>query len=354
MIEEVRKTNIDDYKKKMDQYGYNEVEKRQAVDDLNSGLMTNQVEKYLGKGYDLRQMRVMSVCMKKAYSEEVSSVICNPTYNGFQMEVALEYYEKGIPIEQIGEFRDGKKDSVSMRKTYQRTLLEMQKLIELKEGQPEYVAKLVEGIDSVVKRIEATDKKYDLLVDKVAHIGKEDKEVIDGLLKNLKNKDQQIVEMASQIIKAKEEILSLQATIHNLAIEKEKETVENKQEYVTEEAISSSKMPFPMYYGIPVSYETIVKASNQIQMLPIERATKRTSGALLRFATALGIKKKYKQNLVKLIVSKDLSSDQLLWLRVAMQKGLTEKQMMELINNKVSAEQMKEIIEFAVLENSMK
>ena len=65
MINELKKNDIDNYKKKMDQYGYNEVEKRQAVDDLNSGLTTSQVEKYMGKGLDLKQMRVMSACMKK-------------------------------------------------------------------------------------------------------------------------------------------------------------------------------------------------------------------------------------------------------------------------------------------------
>jgi hypothetical protein len=36
-----------------------------------------------------------------------------------------------------------------------------------------------------------------------------------------------------------------------------------------------------------------------------------------------------------------------------MQKGLTESQLVELINNNISAEKMKEIIEIAVLENSM-
>ena len=34
-------------------------------------------------------------------------------------------------------------------------------------------------------------------------------------------------------------------------------------------------------------------------------------------------------------------------------RGLTESQLVELINNNISAEKMKEIIEIAVLENSM-
>jgi len=44
---------------------------------------------------------------------------------------------------------------------------------------------------------------------------------------------------------------------------------------------------------------------------------------------------------------------QLVQIKSAIEKGLTEGQLVELINNNVSAEKMKEIIEIAVLENSM-
>ena len=40
-------------------------------------------------------------------------------------------------------------------------------------------------------------------------------------------------------------------------------------------------------------------------------------------------------------------------IKSAIEKGLTESQLVELINNNISAEKMKEIIEIAVLENSM-
>ena len=40
-------------------------------------------------------------------------------------------------------------------------------------------------------------------------------------------------------------------------------------------------------------------------------------------------------------------------LKSAIERGLTESQLVELINNNVSAEKMKEIIEIAVLENAM-
>ena len=67
----------------------------------------------------------------------------------------------------------------------------------------------------------------------------------------------------------------------------------------------------------------------------------------------MGIKKKSRQDIVKLVASGDLVPDQLVQLKSAIERGLTESQLVELINNNVSAEKMKEIIEIAVLENAM-
>ena len=68
----------------------------------------------------------------------------------------------------------------------------------------------------------------------------------------------------------------------------------------------------------------------------------------------LGFEKKSTQDLVKLVAEEKLVAEQLIEIQNAMKKGLTEEQLVTLINNGVSAEQMREIIEIAVLENNMK
>ena len=55
-----------------------------------------------------------------------------------------------------------------------------------------------------------------------------------------------------------------------------------------------------------------------------------------------------------MVASGELSKEQLAKIKVAMEKGLTEEQLLSLIHGNVSPEQMEEIIEIAVLENSMK
>ena len=67
----------------------------------------------------------------------------------------------------------------------------------------------------------------------------------------------------------------------------------------------------------------------------------------------LSFKKKSRADIVKLVVSGNLVPAQLVQIKSAIEKGLTETQLIELITNNISAEKMKEIIEIAVLENSM-
>ena len=97
------------------------------------------------------------------------------------------------------------------------------------------------------------------------------------------------------------------------------EAVEANDDKETAKTLADTQpIPSPVYNGIPVYYQIPVtdSAGRVIQHLPVVPA-------------------------------------QLVQIKSAIEKGLTEGQLVELINNNVSAEKMKEIIEIAVLENSM-
>ena len=53
------------------------------------------------------------------------------------------------------------------------------------------------------------------------------------------------------------------------------------------------------------------------------------------------------------LISGNLVPDQLVQIKIAIERGLTEGQLVELINNNLAPDRMKEIIEIAVLENSI-
>jgi hypothetical protein len=89
-----------------------------------------------------------------------------------------------------------------------------------------------------------------------------------------------------------------------------------------------------------------------IQKVQIDRSESKSNG-VIGLLSKLCFKKKSRADIVKLVASGDLAPAQLIQIKSGIEKGLTEGQLVELINNNVAAEKMKEIIEIAVLENSM-
>lgn len=123
----------------------------------------------------------------------------------------------------------------------------------------------------------------------------------------------------------------------------------------TVKTLADSQAVPPMYNGIPVYYQIPVtdSAGRVIQHLPVERTERKSNGGIAALFAKFSFKKKSRADIVKLVASGDLVPAQLVQIKSAIEKGLTEGQLVELINNNVSAEKMKEIIEIAVLENSM-
>ena len=85
----------------------------------------------------------------------------------------------------------------------------------------------------------------------------------------------------------------------------------------------------------------------------IERKETVNSRGAISIFTKLAIKTKSRRNLVKLVIEGELDKNQLIQIKSAIEKGLTESQLEEIINGRISAERMKEIIDIAELENSM-
>ena len=87
-----------------------------------------------------------------------------------------------------------------------------------------------------------------------------------------------------------------------------------------------NKFFFDRYYQIPVVDGT----GNVVQRLPIERSVRKSSnsGVASLFAR-LSFKKKSRADIVKLVASGDLVPAQLVQIKSAIEKGLTESQLVE-------------------------
>ena len=101
-----------------------------------------------------------------------------------------------------------------------------------------------------------------------------------------------------------------------------------------------------MEYMVP-----IMNHEKFVDHIVLEQSQKKDNH-LLGFTDKLGFLKKSRQDIMKKLITMGFHTAQLVQIKSAMEKGLTDKQLKELISNNVPAEKMIELIELAVLENS--
>ena len=375
--------------------------------DYEDGLTDDEVNLYLDKNYDLNQMKVLSNCLHKGVSEEMMTLLRESKMAGGQMQTALNYYEKGVPVAAIKEVVEKDDTAINMRRMLDVVLENLSKAKEQKPEDSEYVKALVAQMEEVVEKINHQNERYDVLNKKLSEIetSKDDEEVRERLVKDNQEKEELINDQQNELNKANgtiarlrddiekkdkemkrmsERIESLEDKIMGIAISNQNQKSEpeddnkgkaekNEQpepvaatkETVTDKRMSdtvvSDTIVIPpaapmMANGIPVYYQMPVvdAAGNVVQRVPIERTTRKSSNTgMAGLFARLSFKKKSRADIVKLVASGDLVPAQLVQIKSAIEKGLTENQLVELINNNISAEKMKEIIEIAVLENSM-
>ena len=357
--------------------------------DYEYGLTEEEISLYLNKSYDIEQMKILSECLHKDVPKDVIDIIKNTKYSVHQMQVSLEFYEKGVPVQTIKEVMDKGEKPITMRRLYEEVLEQLNNVKEQIPEESEYVKALISQMDEVVEKINHQNERYDALNKKLSEIetSKDDEEVRDRLVKENQDKDALINSQQNELNKASstiarlrddiekkdkemkrmgDRIESLEDKIISVATENKKEA-ESKAEPQESQSVSQADKKMvdtvavpqnmqavangiPVYYQIPVVDGT----GNVVQRLPIERSVRKSSnsGVVSLFAR-LSFKKKSRADIVKLVASGDLVPAQLVQIKSAIEKGLTESQLVELINNNISAEKMKEIIEIAVLENSM-
>ena len=362
--------------------------------DYEYGLTDDEIGLYLNKSYDIEQMKVLSKCLHKGVSEALLTLLKDSRMAAPKMQTALDYYEKGVPIDAIREVIQKDDTAVNMRRMFDVVLENLSKAKEQKPEDSEYVKALVAQMDEVVAKINHQNERYDALNKKLSEIetSKDDEEVRERLVKDNQEKDELINDQQNELNKANgtiarlrddiekkdkemkrmsERIESLEDKIMGVAVDNKKAAEEKPKQEETKpkdnvaettagkEMVDTIAVPQAapvIQNGIPVYYQLpVVDASGHVvQRLPIERSVRKSSnsGVASLFAR-LSFKKKSRADIVKLVASGDLVPAQLVQIKSAIEKGLTESQLVELINNNISAEKMKEIIEIAVLENSM-
>ena len=351
--------------------------------DLQYGLTIEETEMYTSKRFDYAQMKVYSACLRNGYPEDVRECITRDGLTGEQMAVALEFYEKGVPLKTVAEVTENSSHTAfMMKKLFQSIVNKVQAAGEAVQAQDDYAKDLLEQIKSVVEKIEFQEKRYDALNEKLKELqtAGQDAKIQNNLLNQLAEKDSMLEKQQDELNEARGTIARLRNEMD--AIRKERDRLEKRTEEMEKEAATKGsntvtepevavadkkeeaksmvqaevKQEVPVIPSFPgVGYNVAVLDGNGkvVSFMPIERMErKRERSTMSALFSRLAFKKKI--DIVKLVAEKDLEPKQLVQIRSAIEKGLSEDQLLVLINNQIPAEQMEEIINIAVYENKQK
>ena len=321
--------------------------------DYEYGLTDDEIGLYLNKSYDIEQMKVLSKCLHKGVSEELLTLLKDSRMAAPKMQTALDYYEKGVPIDAIREVVQKDDTAVNMRKiNHQNERYDAlnKKLSEIETSKDD---------EEVRERLVKENQDKDALINSQQNELNKASSTIARLRDDIEKKDKEMKRMGDRIESLEDKIISVATENKNEAESKAEPQESQSVPQADKKMVDTVAVPqnmqavangIPVYYQIPVVDGT----GNVVQRLPIERSVRKSSNSgVASFFARLSFKKKSRADIVKLVASGDLVPAQLVQIKSAIEKGLTESQLVELINNNISAEKMKEIIEIAVLENSM-
>lgn len=351
-------------------------------EDLKFGLTPEETEEYTAKKLDYTQMKVYSQCLRNGYGRDVRDVIAGDGLTGEQMAVALEFYEKGVAIETVKEItRNTGQTAFVMKKLFRDVMDKLGDAQKNSSADGVYAGELLDRIRETVEKIDYQEKRYDALNEKLKELqaAKQDADGQEYLQSQLADRDRLLESQQDQINAARAEIARLKNEIEvsekerrvmernknlgssneksshyeNPVVEKQAEArnINNAAAPVKDMALSDTDKTMIRH----MEYHAALVDENGriIQMVPVERVEKKKEGGTLgALFSRLFLKRK--MDVVKLVAESGLEAEQIVQVRRALENGLTGKQIMVLINCRLPAEQMEEIIGIAVYENRMK
>ena len=350
--------------------------------DLQYGLTIEETEMYTSKRFDYAQMKVYSACLRNGYPEDVRECITRDGLTGEQMAVALEFYEKGVPLKTVAEVTENSTHTAfMMKKLFQSIVSKVQAAGEAVQAQDDYAKDLLEQIKSVVEKIEFQEKRYDALNEKLKELqtAGQDAKIQNNLLSQLAEKDSMLEKQQNELNEARGTIAKLrnemdvirkerdrlekrteemekEAVVNSNEVKQPEDTVTDKKEEITHTVQAEVKQEAPVFPTFPGAYYNVAVVDGNgkvVSFMPVERMErKRERSTMSSIFSRLTFRKKI--DIVKLVAEKDLEPKQLVQIRSAIEKGLSEDQLLVLINNQIPAEQMEEIINIAVYENEQK
>lgn len=358
--------------------------------DFEYGLARKQIERYAEKNWKIERMQQFSKALRMTDNEDFLSMLENGNFGAEQMEVLIRFMAKGLPAQQIESVANRDMKPHAMQKALQKVYEAAEQARKAAEKEPVFIKKVQERIDAMVDDI--GDNKDFLLkvMDKLGSIDQlqqSNDDVRESLAKAIEQKDRELEEqqrsnnkLAIECAELRTKYSAIQERQENFerekaAFEQEKEGIVRERNQLSEENTRLGKEKEELEKRIselteqlseaekPVTGQTMENTEDQGssekadyfaavkgsgQMIHVERTVTRRPERLMALAGKKIFKGKSRVNLIKELTGKGLNTEQMEQVKVAIQSGLDEQEVIDIINSGFSAKEMAQAIEIVV------
>ena len=349
-------------------------------EDLRYGLTAEQIDIYYKKRLNINQMRHISRALRAGVDMSLIEMVIEEQFAERQMEAIFDYHLKGIPADDLKGNITKDMNAHAIKKALDDVLAGMKEAKESKGIVDEKAQEILSHIESMVNGISSNSDYLQEVLTKLEtldNIEKNSDDVREKLAKSVEEKERIIREQQNLIsqtstdrAKVRDELKQVQADreqlvkekaqleaevtrlqTENESLRKEKEDMErhvldkNKELEKQEEAIRKvSSMP-------KTDYDTeVVFPNGNRQMVHVERTLRKSPDNILALAGKKLFKSKSRVNLIKHLTGKGLNQEQMAQVKAAIESGLTDEEVIDIINSGFSAAEMEQAIQIVVAE----
>lgn len=351
-----------------------------AKEDLIDGVPKDLVALYMDKRLSVAQMQQYSRAMRAGLSEDFIRMLKDGNFKYRQLEVIIDFQLKGVPMESIGKEISSDMEPHAIHKALTAIYEQLEKAKATVPQENEEAKEIYEKIEKMLSGIGDNSNYLQAVMDKLGTldtIAQRNDDVRETLSKSIEEKERIINEQQAFITQATKENGELRRKLQEisdskisfekkqLSYEKEMESLraenealrkekENMVREITDKELAKKEEDMTLVQSRPrvpnVNYDTVVVGGDgRRQSIHVEHTSKRSPEGLL----ALAGKKlfgKSKVNLIKQLTGKGLNQQQMEQIKVAIESGLTDEEVIDIINSGFSAEEMKQAIEIVIAE----
>lgn len=368
-----------------------------AKEDLELGYPQELVALYAEKGWQMDRCKKFSSIMRADSNGDLLRMLADGGFNPYQMQMLANYYGKGVPVTQLRDVGAKNLTAYDMEQALKRVYqanreAETEKAGESPEGKDlqEKIASLTEELRHREKELEEqqeinnkqASESAELRIkaeelEKRARELEQEKSGYDSEKRSILEERDRFYQQNQTLMKEKEQLIT---DIEE--VQKERDEMERRLRELAGMAEAVKTPTAEIQQTTPGQQEVsgVQRAANQQgaeflqnktgdfsgydylaavrgrngekHLVPVERTVRRKPDGLKAFAEKLLGRGRQDSGLIKQLTGKGLNPAQMEQVRMAIQAGLTEKEVNDLIDSGFSAEEMAQAVEIVVAERA--